>query len=82
MTLYMDSSSGSVSSHVSKAVGSTLSTSFKATSAALNGIAGPLHGKAMEDSLRMLLDSDQNFTKAVAARLEQGTNVPGLDMEF
>ena len=78
MTLYMDSNSGSVSSHVSKAVGSTLSTPFKATSAALNGIGGPLHGRALEDSLKMLLESKGNLTETVTQRFEQGINVPGF----
>lgn len=44
MDLCSDHEGGNVSAHTGKLVGSALSDPFLAYAAALNGLAGPLHG--------------------------------------
>jgi len=44
LTIHTDHEGGNVSAHAGHLVGSALSDPFLATSAALNGLAGPLHG--------------------------------------
>src|SRR5262249_47328196 len=50
-----------VSAHAMLLVGSALSDPFLAFSAALNGLAGPLHGLANQEALAWLIDVRQRF---------------------
>jgi citrate synthase len=54
--IHSDHESGNVSAHATHLVGSTLSDIYYATSAGMNGLAGPLHGRANQESLRWLLN--------------------------
>lgn len=54
--IHSDHESGNVSAHATHMVGSTLSDIYYATSAGMNGLAGPLHGRANQESLEWLLD--------------------------
>jgi citrate synthase len=44
LTIHSDHEGGNVSAHTGHLVGSALSDPFLSTAAALNGLAGPLHG--------------------------------------
>lgn len=46
LTCYSDHEGGNVSAHTSHLVGSALSDPYLSFSAAMNGLAGPLHGLA------------------------------------
>lgn len=61
--LHSDHESGNVSAHTMHLVGSALSDPFLAYSAALNGLAGPLHGLANQECLGWLLDVYKMFNK-------------------
>jgi len=52
--IHSDHESGNVSAHATHMVGSTLSDIYYATSAGMNGLAGPLHGRANQESLSWL----------------------------
>jgi citrate synthase len=54
--LHSDHESGNVSAHATHLVGSALSDIYYATSAGLNGLAGPLHGLANQECLGWLLE--------------------------
>jgi citrate synthase len=53
--LHSDHESGNVSAHTTHLVATALSDIYYAFSAGLNGLAGPLHGLANQESLRWLL---------------------------
>lgn len=53
--IHSDHEAGNVSAHTMHLVGSALSDPFYAFSATLNGLAGPLHGLANQESLAWLL---------------------------
>jgi len=53
--IHSDHESGNVSAHTTHLVGSALSDIYFAFSAGLNGLAGPLHGLANQESLRWLM---------------------------
>jgi citrate synthase len=59
--LHSDHESGNVSAHAVHLVGSALSDIYYAASAGLNGLAGPLHGLANQESLGWLLDVYREF---------------------
>lgn len=59
--LHSDHESGNVSAHATHLVASTLSDIYYAYSAGLNGLAGPLHGRANQEGLRWLLEIYQKF---------------------
>jgi citrate synthase len=59
--LHADHESGNVSAHATHLVGSALSDVYYASSAGMNGLAGPLHGRANENSLRWLIDVQEHF---------------------
>ncbi len=59
--LHSDHESGNVSAHAMHLVGSALSDPFYAFSAALNGLAGPLHGLANQECLGWLIDVRTKF---------------------
>jgi citrate synthase len=59
--LHSDHESGNVSAHTMILVGSTLSDPYLSFSAALNGLAGPLHGLANQECLGWLMDVHKKF---------------------
>src|SRR3972149_3534303 len=59
--LHSDHESGNVSAHAMHLVGSALSDPYLSFSAALNGLAGPLHGQANQESLAWLIDVKNKF---------------------
>lgn len=59
--LHSDHESGNVSAHTSHVVASALSDVYYASSAGLNGLAGPLHGLANQECLKWLLDLQAAF---------------------
>lgn len=66
MTIHTDHEGGNVSAHTTKLVGSALSDPYLSFAAAMNGLAGPLHGLA-----------NQEVIKWVYAMLEElGTDTP------
>jgi len=86
LVLHSDHESGNVSAHTGHLVGSAGSDLFYSVSAALNGLAGPLHGLASQECLGFVLDvmdrfggvpSDADLRSYVTARLESGDVIPG-----
>ncbi len=59
--LHSDHESGNVSAHASHLVGSALSDVYYASSAGINGLAGPLHGLANQECLKWLLELQAAF---------------------
>lgn len=55
LNIHCDHEAGNVSAHTTHLVGSALSDIFKAYSAGLNGLAGPLHGLANQECLHWLM---------------------------
>lgn len=54
--IHSDHESGNVSAHTTHLVGSALSDIYLAASAGMNGLSGPLHGRANQEGLRWLLE--------------------------
>ncbi len=59
--LHSDHESGNVSAHATHLVASSLSDIYYATSAGMNGLAGPLHGLANQECLGWLLGVYQKY---------------------
>jgi len=59
--LHSDHESGNVSAHTMHLVGSALSDPYLSFSAALNGLAGPLHGLANQECLGWLIEVKEKF---------------------
>jgi citrate synthase len=59
--IHSDHESGNVSAHATHLVGSTLSDIYYATSAGMNGLAGPLHGRANQEALSWLLHVHEKY---------------------
>lgn len=59
--IHSDHESGNVSAHTTYLVSSTLSDIYFATSAGMNGLAGPLHGRANQEAMEWLLDVYQKY---------------------
>lgn len=59
--LHSDHEGANVSAHISALVNSALSDVYYASSAAINGLAGPLHGVANQECIRWLVDVRQAF---------------------
>lgn len=81
-----DHEGGNVSAHTGKLVGSALSDPFLSYAAALNGLAGPLHGLANQEVLVWLTKmqakigedaSDEAVKEYVWSTLKSGQVVPG-----
>lgn len=81
-----DHEGGNVSAHTGKLVGSALSDSFLSYAAALNGLAGPLHGLANQEVLVWLRKlqaqlgedpSDEAIKEYIWSTLKAGQVVPG-----
>jgi citrate synthase len=86
MTVHTDHESGNVSAHTSHCVASALSDPYFATSAGLDGLAGPLHGLANQEVLQWLLDvlekfhgnpSDEHLDAFARETLGSGRVIPG-----
>jgi citrate synthase len=87
MTIHSDHEGGNVSAHTSHLVGSALSDPYLSFSAALNGLAGPLHGLANQEVLvwlTQLVDdlgsievSDEELRTFIWNSLKGGRVVPG-----
>jgi citrate synthase len=61
LILHSDHESGNVSAHTGHLVSSALSDVYYATSAAINGLAGPLHGLANQENLKWILNLIEKF---------------------
>lgn len=86
MLLHSDHESGNVSAHTGHLVASSLSDIYYAATAAINGLAGPLHGLAAQESLRWLLNvyneyggvpSREQLKKFAWETLDAGQVIPG-----
>lgn len=86
LTIHSDHEGGNVSAHTGHLVGSALSDPFLSYSAALNGLAGPLHGLANQEVLSWILKmksqigedaSDEKVKEYVWSTLKGGQVVPG-----
>jgi len=86
LTIHSDHEGGNVSAHTGKLVGSALSDPFLAYGAALNGLAGPLHGLANQEVLIWLRKmqakigedaSDEAVKEYIWSTLKAGQVVPG-----
>jgi citrate synthase len=86
--LHADHESGNVSAHTGHLVGSSLSDVYLATSAMINGLAGPLHGLANQEVLRWLhevmekmgnqLPTEAEMKQFVWDTLNAGMVIPGF----
>lgn len=87
LTIHTDHEGGNVSAHTTHLVGSALSDPYLAFSAAINGLAGPLHGLATQEVLNFLNHvqkelngkeaNKENLSKIVWDVLNSGRVVPG-----
>jgi citrate synthase len=68
--LHSDHESGNVSAHATHLVSSALSDVYYATSAGLNGLAGPLHGLANQECLGWLLDVYKKYGNRLPSKDE------------
>lgn len=84
--IHSDHESGNVSAHATYLVSSALSDIYYSTSAGMNGLAGPLHGRANQEAMEWLLEVYQKFngvpTKEQLAEyawqtLQSGKVIPG-----
>jgi citrate synthase len=85
--IHSDHESGNVSAHTAHLVASALSDAYYSYSAALNGLAGPLHGLANQEVLSWIMNfqkkldgaepNRENVTKALWDTLNAGQVVPG-----
>jgi citrate synthase len=84
--IHSDHESGNVSAHAMHLVGSALSNPYLSFSAAMNGLAGPLHGLANQEALKWLIDVKGQFGGVPAAEdlrkfawdtLDSGRVIPG-----
>ena len=65
LTIHSDHEGGNVSAHTTRLVGSALSDPYLSFSAAMCGLAGPLHGLANQEVLGWVLALDAEFKKAM-----------------
>ena len=86
LAIHCDHDGGNVSAHTTQLVGSALADPYLAFSAGLNGLAGPLHGLANQESLKFLIGmseavgdkpSNEDIVKYVKGVLASGKVVPG-----
>lgn len=86
LVLHSDHEGGNVSAMTSYVVSSALSDPYYSVSAALCGLAGPLHGLANQECLRFIMDvreqfggvpTDEQLTEYTWNRLNNGQVVPG-----
>ncbi|MBU3742453.1 MAG: citrate (Si)-synthase [Candidatus Kapabacteria bacterium] len=86
LVLHSDHEGGNVSAMTSYVVSSALSDPYYSVSAAMSGLAGPLHGLANQECLRFIMDvreqfngvpTDEQLTEYTWSRLNNGQVVPG-----
>lgn len=86
LVIHSDHEGGNVSAHTCHLVGSALSDAYYCLSAAMNGLAGPLHGLANQEVLRWIMDlmkdlggvpTKEQLTKYIWDTLNAGKVVPG-----
>lgn len=87
ISIHSDHEGGNVSSHTAHLVGSSLSDPYLAFAAALNGLAGPLHGLANQEVLRWIRNvvkefgtpniSTEQLSDYIHKTLNSGQVVPG-----
>lgn len=84
--IHSDHESGNVSAHTTHLVGSALSDIYYAASAGMDGLAGPLHGRANQKSLAWLMKvydkyngvpTKEELTKFAWDTLNSGQVIPG-----
>jgi citrate synthase len=86
LVIHSDHEGGNVSAHTCHLVGSALSDAYYSLSAAMNGLAGPLHGLANQEVLRWIMDlmktlggvpTKEQLSKHIWDTLAGGKVVPG-----
>lgn len=84
--IHSDHESGNVSAHATHMVGSTLSDIYYSLSAGINGLAGPLHGRANQEAINWLREvydkyhgvpSRDELKAYTWERLKSGQVIPG-----
>jgi citrate synthase len=84
--IHADQGTGNVSAHSGILVNSALSDVYFSCSAAINGLAGPLHGRANQDCLAWLLSirdsyggmpTDEQIEEFIWDTLSKGKVIPG-----
>ncbi len=85
--IHSDHESGNVSAHATHLVASALSDAYYSLSAGLDGLAGPLHGRANQEVLKWIQDvmkkmdgklpSEEEMKKFVWETLNSGQVIPG-----
>ncbi|MGB9006641.1 MAG: citrate (Si)-synthase, eukaryotic [Candidatus Aminicenantales bacterium] len=86
LVIHSDHEGGNVSAHTCHLVGSALSDAYYSLSAAMNGLAGPLHGLANQEVLRWIMNlmkelggvpTKEQLSKHIWDTLAGGKVVPG-----
>ena len=86
MTIHSDHEGGNVSAHTTHLVGSALSSPYLSFAAGMNGLAGPLHGRANQEVLEFLFKlrdevngdySKETIEKYLWDTLNSGRVIPG-----
>jgi citrate synthase len=86
LTIHADHETGNVSAHTTRLVGSALSDAYLSFSAAMGGLAGPLHGLANQEVLRWVMDlkeelggtpNQEQIKTALWTTLNSGQVIPG-----
>lgn len=86
LTIHSDHEGGNVSAHTSHLVGSALSSPYLSLASGLNGLAGPLHGRANQEVLEWLFalkeEVNDDYSKDTIEKylwdtLNSGRVIPG-----
>ena len=86
LTIHADHEGGNVSAHATHLVGSALSSPYLSFAAGMNGLAGPLHGRANQEVLEWLFKfrdavkgdySKESIEKYLWDTLNSGRVIPG-----
>lgn len=87
LTIHADHEGGNVSAHTTHLVGSALSDPYLSLAAAMNGLAGPLHGLANQEVIKWIFEmveslgtskpTKQQIADYVNKTLKEGKVVPG-----
>ncbi|GMM58480.1 citrate (Si)-synthase [Maudiozyma humilis] len=86
LTIHSDHEGGNVSAHTTHLVGSALSSPYLSLAAGMNGLAGPLHGRANQEVLEWLFKlreevhgdySKETIEKYLWDTLNSGRVIPG-----
>ncbi|MCG9881308.1 MAG: citrate (Si)-synthase, eukaryotic [Bacteroidia bacterium] len=86
LTIHADHEGGNVSAHTTHLVGSALSDPYLSFAAAMNGLAGPLHGLANQEVIRWIFEmrneignapTKEQIAEYIHQTLKNGKVVPG-----